>query len=310
MQIISPITKKENVSRIKTIEVSWITDQWKKQFNYDVEYLYRELKNIELYRCNDTGYLFYKPDIVGDRNLYEHLQGFDWYYMPWKWEHEIAMNYLKTGIDILEIGCAKGDFLDKISKHYKLNAVGIDTNSLAVSEAKEKGLTVYEESIEKHALNNALKYDIICGFQVLEHIPDVKLFVDACLVCLKPEGMLIIAVPNNLSFISEFDHLLSMPPHHTGLWDENSLHSISKIFNMKVDAVYKEPLQEYQKGFLKYTVYSKVFGKLYKNKFSSKILTIFLTRPFIDKHIDYFSKYFSGHTIIAVYRKIEAPVKN
>ena len=186
---------------------------------------------------------------------------------------------------------------------YQLNVTGIEINSLAVKRAREKGLTIYEERIENHSSKNKFKYDIICSFQVLEHISDVKSFIEACLTCLKTEGILIISVPNNLSFISEFDAILNMPPHHVGLWDESSLQKISSFFSMKFDSIYKEPLQEYHKEFFKFTIYRKVLGKVYTNPISRKLLQLLFLRPFIDKHIEYFSKWISGHTIIAVYRK-------
>ena len=303
MLVVSPITKNANVTKIKSIEVCWIVDQWKKQYGYDVNYLFRGLDIIELYRCNDTGYLFFKPDIEGDSRLYGYLQNIDWYYMPWKREHEIAAKYLADEIEILEIGCAEGGFLERIGKQYRLKATGLETNSLATIRAREKGLIVYEESIEKHRSGNEQKYDIICCFQVLEHISDVKSFVEACLACLKLKGTLIISVPNNLSFISEYDHLLNMPPHHVGLWDESSLNALAINFNMTVESIIKEPLQAYHKEFLKSTVYTRMFGRGYTGRFSGRLLRFLLLRPFIDKHIEYFSKWISGHTIIAIYKK-------
>jgi len=303
MKIISPITNKDNVTKIKTVDASWIIRQWKRQYSYDVSYLFKGCNIIELFRCDETGYLFFKPDVEGDSKLYEHLQNFSWYYMPWKWEHEVAVRYLKEDMHILEIGCAEGDFLDRVRKTYRLNVAGIETNSKAIKRAREKGLTVYEEIIEKHSLNNALQYDIICTFQVLEHISNVKSFIDACLTCLKSEGILILSVPNNLSFISEYDYILNMPPHHSGLWNEYSLQRISSFFGMTVESIYKEPLQEYHKDIFKSTIYTKVFGIAYKNRVSRKLLQLLLLTPFIDKHVEYFSKWISGHTIIAVYRK-------
>ena len=303
MQFVSPITNKGNVTKIRSIEVPWIVAQWKKQYGYNVNYLFNELDIIELYSCNDTGYLFFMPDIEGDSKLYGHLQNIDWYYMPWKWEHEVAAKYLAEEIEILEIGCAEGDFLERIEKQYHLKATGLETNSLAIRRAREKGFIVYEESIEKHRIRNELKYDIICCFQVLEHISDVKSFIEACLACLKSKGILIISVPNNLSFISEYDHLLTMPPHHVGLWDEKSLNALASHFYMTVESIIKEPLQEYHKEFFKSTVYTRIFGRGYTNRFSGRLLRFLLLRPFIDKHIVYFSKWISGHTIIAIYRK-------
>ena len=72
---------------------------------------------------------------------------------------------------------------------------------------------------------------------------------------------------------------------------------------MTFESIYKEPLQEYHKDFFKSTIYKKVFGVVYNNRISKKLLQLLLLTPFIDKYIEYFSKWISGHTVIAVYRK-------
>ena len=45
------------------------------------------------------------PTLRGQSTFYEALQRYPWYYVPWKWEHEIAKSYLKDGDQVLEVGC-------------------------------------------------------------------------------------------------------------------------------------------------------------------------------------------------------------
>jgi 2-polyprenyl-3-methyl-5-hydroxy-6-metoxy-1,4-benzoquinol methylase len=302
MQITSPVTNTGEVKKIRSVKVAWIVDQWNKQFNYNVGYLFKGIESIELYECLKTGYLFFKPDVEGDKELYAHLQNINWYYMPWKWEHEVASDYLEDDFKVLEIGCAKGDFLERIRKRYRLDVAGIETNPIAAKRAREKGLTVYEEPMETQ-LYKKDNYDAILCFQVLEHVSNVRSFIEDCLKCLKKSGLLIISVPNNLSFISEYDHLLNLPPHHLGLWDEGSLKKLASYFPMTVESILKEPLQQYHKEFFKSTVYTRIFGRGYTSRLSGKLLRSLLLRPFIDRHVEYFSKWISGHTIMAIFRK-------
>jgi SAM-dependent methyltransferase len=41
-------------------------------------------------------------------------------------------------------------------------------------------------------------FDIITLFHVLEHVPDPKMLIDRCHSILKPSGMLLVAVPNDV----------------------------------------------------------------------------------------------------------------
>ena len=93
--ITSPLTKSTNVVLVKQIKTKQIINDYK-QFNIDVSGYVKELTKVSIYKCNDTGYTFYYPlNLSGDSKFYEHFQLFDWYYMPWKWEHEQAYNIIK-----------------------------------------------------------------------------------------------------------------------------------------------------------------------------------------------------------------------
>lgn len=227
-KILSPITKTDHVKHIKTVNIGWIVDQWKRIYNYDLRYLFENIDTLGLFQCIDTGYAFYYPAVMGDAAFYEHYHKKRWHHLLWKWEHEQAAGFVSDNMSILEIGCAEGHFLEKLQTLYSLECVGLEMNPAAIEKAQEKGLNVHNEALEEHAQQNRNKYDMLCSFQVLEHIADVHSFIEQALCCLKTNGKLIISVPNNDSFISETDQLLNMPPHHVGLWDQKSLRSIAK----------------------------------------------------------------------------------
>ena len=98
--------------------------------------------------------------------------------------------------------------------------------------------------MQKHLVKNPQRYDIICSFQVLEHVTEVGEFIDACLKCLKPGGLLIYAVPNNNPFLYKHDkfNVLNLPPHHAGLWNKISLLNIEKFFDLTVINYKVEPI--------------------------------------------------------------------
>ncbi len=304
-KILSPVTKKDHVKHLRTINIDWIVEQWKGKFDYDVRYLFNGLDSLELFQCVDTGYSFYYPAVMGDAAFYKHCQTKSFYYMPWKWEHEQAVGFLTDNISIIEIGCAEGHFLEKLTTLFNLRqCVGLEMNIAALEKAREKGLNVHSEILEEHAQNNKNKYDVLCSFQTLEHIADVHSFIEHSLSCLKKNGKLIISVPNNQSFISETDQILNMPPHHVGLWDQKSLQSIVSIFNLRFDVILFEPIQKYHVEFFKRTVYRKVIGKKFDNRLVRKFYRELFLKPFVDKYIEYCQKWIPGHTVLAVYSKI------
>ncbi len=300
-KIISPLTFSNNVTIVEEINADKIIKKYK-GFNIDVSYYFNKTPKIKVIKCNDTGYKFYYPyDITGDSSFYEHFQKFDWYYMPWKWEHEIALKYMNPNIKVLEVGCAKGAFLSRISKIIDLKeCIGLELNKSA--KIKTDKWEIKNQSIQDFAKNNSGSFDLVCSFQVLEHISNVYSFLKANIDCLKPSGTLIISVPNNDSFIKYQDNCLNMPPHHMGLWDEKSLKSLENIFPIKLLNIHYEELQEYHvEGYVNaiyYSNYLKIFDKIIR-----KInILMGIYRKQVNK-IRYERKGLIGHTILAVYKK-------
>ena len=69
-------------------------------------------------------------------------------------------------------------------------------------------------------------------------------FIKDSLLALKPNGKLIIGVPNNnpFLFVNDKYHTLNLPPHHAGLWNKKSLKSLEQIFNIELVSLQYEPL--------------------------------------------------------------------
>ena len=206
---------------LETIPVDHITKLYKKEFGFDVT-PYLQTDAVRIFRCVETGYEFYAPhSIAGPPEFYADLYGAsendNWAFQAIKWEYEAAMEFIPNGARLLDIGCGGGDFLSFLGT--KCDSSGLETNSYSLESARTRGLVAVDETIEEHAQSHAGAYDVVTAFQVLEHVADVRSFVASSLAALAPGGLLIIAVPNNDSFISaETDLTLNLPPHHVGLW--------------------------------------------------------------------------------------------
>ena len=127
-EIKSPITGTKNVSLIKVWPVDKLVKAYEKEHNYDVNRLFKDIKEIYQYKCEDTGYVFFNPVVEGDSEFYAYYQKFDWYYNPWKWEHQQIIPFLKDNSTVLEIGSGRGDFISKINSEYNANAIGLELN--------------------------------------------------------------------------------------------------------------------------------------------------------------------------------------
>ena len=247
MQIVSPVTHSNNVELIIEIPSSTIIQQYETEYKIDVKRFFVNIENVSIYKCLDSGYRFYFPEsIIGDARLYEDLQKVsDVYYMKWKWEFEIAQKFVKANDALLDIGCGSGNFLVS-QKNKTSNLFGLEFNDLAIKKCKDNGLNIFKEYIEEHAKSNSEKYDVVTSFQVLEHVFDIKSFIENNLKVLKTGGKLVIGVPHSNPYLYKKDmmHTLNLPPHHMGLWDEKAFQSLPQFFNMKLEGIYIEPLLE------------------------------------------------------------------
>jgi SAM-dependent methyltransferase len=99
------------------------------------------------------------------------------------------------------------------------------------------------ESIGEHAQRNAGRYDVVCAFQVLEHVAAPRSFLSAAVRCLRPNGRLMVSVPGEDSFAG-FAHwdILNMPPHHVTRWTDDCLRTVASLYELHLVEIVPEPL--------------------------------------------------------------------
>lgn len=106
---------------------------------------------------------------------------------------QLISKYFKSG-KILDIGCGTGEFLN-ICKSAKWQTVGIEPDDDAREMAiKNYGLDVRKES--DLSLLEGGSFDIISMWHVLEHVPKLNERIEELKRLIKPNGIIIIAVPN------------------------------------------------------------------------------------------------------------------
>jgi SAM-dependent methyltransferase len=159
------------------------------------------------------------------------------------------INKFQTKGEILDIGCATGQFLNYMSEHcWKTTGIEPDdkTRARAISEY---GLQAFAKA----------SFYVITMWHVLEHVADLNGRMEQLKNLLKPQGTLIIAVPNCDAYdakkYGEFWAGYDLPRHlyHFAKSDIKSLaekfgFTIVNILPMKFDAFYVSLLSEKYKG--------------------------------------------------------------
>lgn len=245
LQLKCPLCNATNHVLLKTYVVKKIIPEWIK-LNINISSKFNNILKIELLKCNTCKLLFFNPNnISGSNDLYSQLEKLEWYYMPIKWEHNIALQDLDDCQQILEIGCGYGDFIKRVISEKGEFIEGIEFNESAVFQAQNQGLPVKSLDLKELAEKNPGQYDAICSFQVLEHVPNPKDFLELSCKLLKPNGKLILGLPNADSFLKYQFNILDMPPHHMTRWSSEILINLHRSFPIHLEHIKFEPLADY-----------------------------------------------------------------
>ncbi|MDI1355022.1 MAG: class I SAM-dependent methyltransferase [bacterium] len=299
--VISPISKKP-ATLVQSVEVPLIIDLYRNQIGLNVSKYFGKEKQISIYECCETKYRFYFPFTVsGDSEFYAELQKKGDYYPEWKWENESALQFITSTSRVLDVGCGEGNFLKELTKRDIKNCCGIDQSLASLTYTGTNEIPIYDESIQSFSAKNRENFDVITCFQILEHITDVSTFIESCLTCLKPGGYLVVAVPNNNPYLYKHDlhHALNLPPHHTGLWNSNSLSKLTDYFGFKIVLNKVEPISQY---IAEYT--SVQMRKMSNsNAVLSWLFSLNIIRKVYSKLLYMFKTKIKGRNCLAVYQK-------
>lgn len=160
---------------------------------------------------------------------------------------------------LLDIGAGTGDFLT-YAKRSGWDTTGIEPSEKARTIAGKKGITFIDSSnsIEEHS------FDVITMWHVLEHVPNLEIQIKELKRLLKPNGTIIIAVPNFRSFDAKYYRRFWAGfdvPRHLWHFSKKAIKQlflqekmkVEKILPMKFDAFYVSLLSErYKSGYMNF----------------------------------------------------------
>lgn len=143
-------------------------------------------------------------------------------------KERLISSYIKSKGNLLDIGAGTGDFL-AYAQSKKWKVTGIEPSSRAKELAQKKGVS-FVNSTEELSDNS---FDVITMFHVLEHVEDLDKQLSELKRISKPNGIIIVAVPNfksyDAKYYKEFWAAYDVPRH---IW-HFSKRSIKKLFSEK-----------------------------------------------------------------------------
>ena len=138
---------------------------------------------------------------------------------------------------VLDIGAGTGDFL-LAAKNKGWKTEGVEVNSGARDLAREKEITL-QTSMDDFS---GRQFDVVTLWHVLEHLPDLENTVTRISSLVKPNGVLIVAVPNFRSYDAKhyksFWAAYDVPRH---LW-HFSKSTMQKLFSKTMDLQNIKPM--------------------------------------------------------------------
>jgi len=200
-----------------------------------------QLAHWPLLECAGCGLRWYAQAPAGDAALYEALLRHDWYYLGDKPEYVFAAGHVQPGDRVLEVCCGRGAFAARLAPGVAYR--GLEFNQKALRQAQEAGLDVALRSVQEEAAEHPGACDVVCHFQVVEHVEDPAGFLAACALALRPGGCLIVAVPAEDSFLALVESgWLNMPPHHLTRWPDRALTQAFERVGVQPSSPWHEPV--------------------------------------------------------------------
>lgn len=193
-----------------------------------------EQNTCEVVQCDNCSFCYSNPYVAGDKRFYDLAYDRSGY-PKWKWEFQLTYDLLKessrSDLKLLEIGAGDGAFIKRISQYLlpKENIFCTEYSKYGRNQIEQLGVKCFSEDI-RHLSSPELEgnFDIICMFQVLEHMDRLDILFQKLNWLMKTGGSLFIAVPNpqRIEFIELNGALLDMPPNHVGRWNRRCFEEI------------------------------------------------------------------------------------
>ncbi|MHB0923870.1 MAG: class I SAM-dependent methyltransferase [Bellilinea sp.] len=190
----------------------------------------------------------------------------------------------KTPGNILDIGCGVGTFILTMRDNFGWEVHGIEPNPIIAANGREKhNLDIKSEDIQNYD-PKGIKFDVITMWDVLEHLPNPNEVFAKLITFLKPDGLLMMRVPNSQSWDAKiFGQYWAGydSPRHFFVYNPKNLEILLDKISMEI--VHEQTNIGSNLNFIK-SINFYLTGKNVAPKFRQtliKILSSVFMRPFI-----------------------------
>lgn len=164
--------------------------------------------DFQLVRCKQCGLVFENPrpsqssweliyPEIYDQYILQSNEKFQknyWYRYGFQKRLQTIEEFKKGGT-LCDLGCATGDFLREVEFHKNWQGYGVEPNKFASNVAREAGLKVETGTFLDNPFPS-VNFDVICMWNVIEHLPDPLEILLEANKRLNPDGLLIFTTPN------------------------------------------------------------------------------------------------------------------
>jgi len=149
-----------------------------------------------------------------------------------RWRLDLIRKFRTSG-KLLEVGCARGDFLRVARESFDVS--GVEPNPTLADDA-EKVAPIYRDVIETLPWRD---FDVIASFHVIEHVDSPKRFVSAMADRIKPGGLLVLETPDihSLPFQLMKAKWRQFIPEHYYFFDPSSMTKLLSESGFKVERI-------------------------------------------------------------------------
>ena len=154
-------------------------------------------------------------------------------------KYKIATKGLEVGT-LLDIGCGVGDFIHTAeNKGWQCTGVEPSEDAKEIARKRIKATIYNSEQLEQLPDKS---FDLITMWHVLEHVDDLKWQIEQLQRLVKPNGRIVIAVPNYKSYDGQFykEHWAAYDvPRHLNHFSRKTITKIFKANNLILERTTK-----------------------------------------------------------------------
>lgn len=220
-----PVTGEPPKRLVQWVNANLLVELWRRGVNVDVRPSFRGATRFGLWE-SPTGLYFFHPMRAGDEGFYtafyKRLKLADYAGPDWmRGEFLLAARHVRDGDRVLDVGCGFGPFRHAVP-HARYTGLDPHFDGPSGTEGFVK------QTLEEHLRKNSGRYDVVCAFQVVEHVENPVAMVANMMWAVKPGGLVIVGVPHVPAAHTRIpNYLINATPHHLTWWTEAALKALA-----------------------------------------------------------------------------------